>query len=688
MSDRLEQELASLFQERADQIPDTVEAPDGLTPRVRRRIRRRIATVSVVVVALLSGVAVAALRPGGGSQGIEVRPAVDPEDVPRPARILVTTWNQGVLVVDSTTGRVLDTLTATSHPAYGTQDVAVDPHGQRWYFTDADAMNQDNCETPAVRAQDFGGGKVVDVAMGTHLVVSPDGRFLATHRVISSAGPCDREAVEVTDLETGKVQTFEAPEQMGAVTPSAFTADSETLFLGSTEKENQSYARKVWALDLDDDASLADAEQVKPTGSGGSIQEVLHAYSDTDLLVAEWYAEAPSRIVRVDLTRETPAREIVVLHPDSPEAEGGTVVEPPTWKGASRAAVDASGRHLAAVAYEDGLLTALYRWSPGDDRAPRLLTDAADAAWIPDTAPARLPAGREPAAATTSVAAPPVEAPAGVGWPDTIVVPVADGLALISTDDGSLVRTLLSGRPDGTTGRPEIDRLGGRVLYEYTGECGALSLDSVPLAGGDPESVTWGVGPVSISPDGGWLAFPRIVDGCEAGALVLHEVVTGAERIWPAGDGFVGRAGWAPDGRRIAVYNFYSREGEAVIRILDTADPSASLADAPRLTDGRLADSVVVGDRWILAVIEQCDLSAASDCASEVVTVDGDTGEVIERLGSVPRLTDVDLDASGEHVLVCWSETDPENRSYSKSVVGELKNGKVRRIAEAGCGDW
>lgn len=667
MSDRLEQELASLFQERADQIPDTVEAPDGLTTRVRRRVRRRIATVSVVVVALLSGVAVAALRPDGGSQGIEVRPAVDPEDAPRPARILVTTWNQGVLVVDSTTGRVLDSLTATSHPAYGTQDVAVDPHGRRWYFTDADAVDQENCQMPAVRAQDFGGGEVVEVATGTDLVVSPDGRYLATRRVISSDGPCDREAVEVTDLETGRTHEYRAPES-ATVRPMAFSTAAKTLFVSTT--------RGVWALDLDADSSVEDATRVTPTGSTAAMHLVLHAYSGTDLLVADQLV--PLRLIRVDLTRARPTREILTAPPPLQTAVDAS--------GRPLAVVDASGRHLAVVAYDEGLLTALYRWSPGDDRAARLVADVVDVAWIPDTAPARLAVEREPEATTTSVAAPPVEASAGGGWPDTIVVPVADGLALISADDGSLVRTLLSGRPDGTTGRPEIDRLGGRVLYEYTGECGALSLDSVPLAGGDPESVTWGGGPVSISPDGGWLAFPRVEDGCGSRALVLHEVATGAERIWrlPSGAGEVIGAGWAPDGRRVA-FGIYG-DGDAV-RVFDTGDPSASLADAPRLTDGRLADSVVVGDRWILAVVEPCDLSVASDCASEVVTVDGDTGEVIQRLGSVPRLTDVDLDASGEHVLVCWSERN-EGEPYDHGVVGELVDGKVRRIAEAGCGDW
>jgi len=50
--------------------------------------------------------------------------------------------------------------------------------------------------------------------------------------------------------------------------------------------------------------------------------------------------------------------------------------------------------------------------------------------------------------------------------------------------------------------------------------------------GGGPPPVRHDGDEISVSPNGRLIAFPRIEDGCAAGALVVRDLVSGTEKVW------------------------------------------------------------------------------------------------------------------------------------------------------------
>ncbi len=108
--------------------------------------------------------------------------------------------------------------------------------------------------------------------------------------------------------------------------------------------------------------------------------------------------------------------------------------------------------------------------------------------------------------------------------------------------------------------------------------------------------------------------------------------------------------------------------------------------DTPVLRRGRLNDAAVTSGRWILAVIERCDISADPDCGPSLRTEDGFTGEVLHAFPPVPRLSAVDLDGSGTEPLLLFGEKlEPP---YVQTVLGRFEGQKHRRMAVAQAGDW
>lgn|GEM_PF-1039546 len=274
------------------------------------------------------------------------------------------------------------------------------------------------------------------------------------------------------------------------------------------------------------------------------------------------------------------------------------------------------------------------------------------------------------------------------GEPATIIAAVGDGgVVEIDASDGSVLRTIASGRPGWWVYSVEVDGARGSVFYNESAECDDATLWQVPLVGGEPKQVSRGMEP-AVSPDGRRLAFP-VDDGCAVSALVLHEIESGGERIWRDVPSEYWGAEWAPDGQRLAV-GVYSREAgvlDAEIRILDSQNRDAVFASSPMLTHGILEDSVIADGRWVLAVVRPCDHDADMECKDEVVTVDGDTGEQIESFGLWHSVDDVDLDATGRHALVLASEeTEP---GHSQEVMFAVESGgRGRRIAPAFDADW
>jgi hypothetical protein len=284
---------------------------------------------------------------------------------------------------------------------------------------------------------------------------------------------------------------------------------------------------------------------------------------------------------------------------------------------------------------------------------------------------------------TTSTAASAV-----VTWPDapapkTLIVARADGIFEVSVSTGRTLRKVTAIPRGYSPLWVKADRKHGRVFF------GLESCDPepegtwvVPLAGGRPRFVTDG-DEVSVSPNGRLIAFPRIEDGCAAGALVVRDLVTGNERIWHPSTLDVGSVAWAPDSRHIA---FSGSGPDPDIRLLDTAVPEpaggTTSSPAPILVKaGALRDAAVVGSRWILLVATPCPPEPAPGdrCTPTIRLIDGLDGQVLSTLPTLTGWDPVALDDAGRAVLL-----------------GNATNGVLARyglrsevtIGRAVAGDW
>jgi hypothetical protein len=286
----------------------------------------------------------------------------------------------------------------------------------------------------------------------------------------------------------------------------------------------------------------------------------------------------------------------------------------------------------------------------------------------------------------TAVKAPALPAAVDTAWPDspgpkTLIVARAQGIFEVSTVTGRDLRRLTA-IPRGYS--PEwvrADREHGRVFF------GLESCDPepegtwvVPLAGGRPRFVTEG-GEVSVSPDGRLIAFPRIEDGCAAGAIVVRDLVTGRERTWHPSTGDVNAVVWAPDGRHLAFGSV-----DQGVHLLDTAVPEqpghpVTVAEPLFVAVGTLKGAAVVGSRWILLVERPCpeDLAESHPCGPSAQLVDGRNGQVVSVLPPLTAWHPIALDGSGRAVLL-GRATD--------GVIGRYGVRSVVPIGPAVAGDW
>ncbi|MCA1841595.1 MAG: hypothetical protein LC792_00125 [Actinobacteria bacterium] len=246
-------------------------------------------------------------------------------------------------------------------------------------------------------------------------------------------------------------------------------------------------------------------------------------------------------------------------------------------------------------------------------------------------------------------------------WPDasaprTLFVARADGIFEVSVATGRPLRKLTAIPRGYSPAWVKADRKHGRVFF------GLESCDPepegtwvVPLAGGRPRFVTNG-DEISFSPNGRLIAFPRIEDGCAAGALVVRDLVTGIEKVWHPSTGDVGSVAWAPDGRHIA---FSSSAPDPDVRLLDTAvpEPADRKSSSPEpilVKTGALKDAAVVGSRWILLVAEPCPPQPAPGdrCPATIRLIDGSNGQVLTTLPTLTGWDAVALDDAGQAVLL------------------------------------
>jgi len=274
-----------------------------------------------------------------------------------------------------------------------------------------------------------------------------------------------------------------------------------------------------------------------------------------------------------------------------------------------------------------------------------------------------------------------------VTWPESpaprsLVVARPDGIFEASVTTGRTIRRLTAIPRGYSPAWVRADRQHGRVFF------GLESCDPepagtwvVPLAGGRPRFVTDG-GEISVSPNGRLIAFPRIEDGCAAGALVVRDLMTGRERVWHPSTGDVASVAWAPDGHHIA----FSSGLEQNVYLLDTAVPEepdrrTTSAQPLFVESGVLRSAAVVGSRWLLLVDRQCpgDLPHGRPCEPSAQLIDGLNGRVLMTLPTLADWRPVALDDSGRAVLL-GSTTDGAFARYG--------GGSVVTIGRAVAGDW
>jgi len=266
--------------------------------------------------------------------------------------------------------------------------------------------------------------------------------------------------------------------------------------------------------------------------------------------------------------------------------------------------------------------------------------------------------------------------------PRTMFVARADGIFEVSVATGRKLRRLTAIPPGYSPAWVKADRKHGRVFF------GLESCDPepegtwvVPLAGGRPAFVTDG-DEVSVSPNGRLIAFPRIEDGCGAGALVVRDLVTGVERMWHPANGDIRSVAWAPDNRHVAFSNGLP---ESDVRVVDTAVPEPAgqywSAEPVLVNVGRLIDASVVGSQWTLLVAAPCPSQPAHDdqCVPTIRLIDGSDGRVLTTLAALPGWDPVALDDTGRAVLL---------RNDTTGVLARYGLRTDVTIAWAVAGDW
>jgi hypothetical protein len=237
--------------------------------------------------------------------------------------------------------------------------------------------------------------------------------------------------------------------------------------------------------------------------------------------------------------------------------------------------------------------------------------------------------------------------------PGTAYAIGSGGITEVSTVDGRAIRKIADLPAGQEPGWIEADRAHGRIFFGTNSCDGPSWIWVVSIAGGSPSRITDGYS-VSVSPDGTRIAFPRLLDGCAAAAIVVRDIQRGTETIWDGTSTIseVGSVAWAPDGHRLA----YESLPDHHIYILDTRDPHAALGGKPILV-GRLGDAAIANGKWTVALISPCPPEVGDGCPAHATIVDADTGAVLRGYPEVANLIAVDLNDAGTALLLQQHQT-------------------------------
>lgn len=168
---------------------------------------------------------------------------------------------------------------------------------------------------------------------------------------------------------------------------------------------------------------------------------------------------------------------------------------------------------------------------------------------------------------------------------------------------------------------------------------------------------TGSVSDLAASPDGRWLAYSRAgstpdtqTEGGDCGpdSIVIRDLRTAAERVWPGAAGGVSSLSWAPDSKRLVFQTAICCVGGTTLYELDTSTAPQSIERIPRLAGvseitGAAHDPTFAGNQILVLV----DNPAGTSQDYRVATTLGATVALLQ-----DAAVSLDADASGQHLLV------------------------------------
>jgi dipeptidyl aminopeptidase/acylaminoacyl peptidase len=259
--------------------------------------------------------------------------------------------------------------------------------------------------------------------------------------------------------------------------------------------------------------------------------------------------------------------------------------------------------------------------------------------------------------------------------PREVVAALGNRLVVLSSEDGSIVRTLVEGQAGITSAAVSAD---GDLVYftrddpdVLCGEGHATQIATVPIGGGPVQIYASGREPVP-SPDGRWLAYlTGGPDQCGVAGLLAIEAL-GTEEFSQQLIPLQGEArhpwAWSSDSQRLLF-----QDGGTLF----TIDPAAAAtAEALPITGNPLVDAAYLGSSNEVAVGEHIDVNLAQVAAQNL-----ETGKT-RRLFRIPdfAMSGFNVDSSGRHIVL-WGASDDGRRP---TLYRWSRGGKPRELATAG----
>ena len=239
---------------------------------------------------------------------------------------------------------------------------------------------------------------------------------------------------------------------------------------------------------------------------------------------------------------------------------------------------------------------------------------------------------------------------------------------------------------------PRISPDGTRVLFVRGDAHARPQLFVIPAGGGEALQVTdapLGVGEYAWTPDGREAVFlARVpepgrygtVPGLDAAAEPPRRI-TGVR--WLAnGLGYIGDRP-----AHVFVVPVSDPEGEPVYPAAPTLDESDDRSDVPvarRLTEGSVSyGSLALDGRRVVVVAETIE-SGRRDLRSRIVSIDIDTGELAEVLGTQANLSVSELAASGGELFALAADVGDDGQDFIAAGTGlfEISGAQARRLTD------